>query len=384
MVFLVSSLACRQYEFFVDNLTGDRDKAGNLALKTINLFHLDKWFYTLLILCPPIFIYTFRSLEIGTDTQNYLMMYELNKNLDLFRYIELYGTYWHNHEYGYQILLRVSYLLGGGYNLVKFICGFLIVFIAWRGFLYYHRKFHVSSALCMFLFYLLEFTYGFNGTRYAIALSIFLYAFQFVIEKKWVKYFIFCAIMMLFHSSMAIAVLFYMMNFTGYNLLKEKWKYVAVAMLLITIVFLRPLVNVVLPFLADIFFKLETYDVDATSNYGLGIFLIFILFLAPILRWDKFISKDVRWTCILIITLSFIVFRFIGYYCEWLIRLSRMPEIMFCVLYSGVINLDIPEGERRIWKVYCVSLVLGYYILTIIVQGSCEVYPYAFDFTNYY
>ena len=57
---------------------------------------------------------------------------------------------------------------------------------------------------------------------------------------------------------------------------------------------------------------------------------------------------------------------------------------MFCVLYSGVINLDIPEGERRIWKVYSISLALGYYILTIIVQGSCEVYPYAFDFTNYY
>ena len=382
-VFLISCFACRQYDFFVDNFVDSQNLKGNFWGRTLNLFHLDKWFYTLLVLGPPIFIYTFRALQVGTDTQNYLMMYELNKHLSLFRYMELYGTYGHSHEYAYQLILRISYLLGGGYNLVKFICGFLIVFIAWRGFLYYHKKFKVSTALCMFFFYLLEFTYGFNGTRYAIALSIFLYSFRFIIEKDVVKYFICCFIMTMFHSSMTIAILFYLMNFSGYKILRENWKYIALVLLLVSVAMLRPLVNTILPYIEDVFFKVEAYDIDTSANYGMGIFVVFVLFLAPILKWDKFIEKDIRWTCILIITLSFILFRFIGYYCMWLIRLSRMPEIMFCVLYSGVLNLQIEDGEKRLWKIYTIALVLLYYIDTIIVQGSCEVYPYVLDFTNY-
>lgn len=382
-VFLISCFACRQYDFFVDNLTGDSDEGKNIISRTINLFHLDKWFYTLLILAPPVFIYTFRSLSVGTDTQSYLAIYELNKHLDFFRYIELYGTYGHDHEYGYQLILRISYLLGGGYNLVKFICGFLIVFFSWRGFLYYHKKFNVDTALCMFFFYLLEFTYGFNATRFMIALAIFPYSFRFVIEKNFVKYFLCCFLMTMFHSSMTIAILFYLMNFTGYKVLREKWKYIAVILLIFSVVMIRPLVNTVLPYIEDVFVKVESYDIDTSAKYGLGVYVVFLLFLAPILRWDKFVEKDVRWTCILIITLSFVVFRFIGYFCPWLIRLSRMPEIMFSVLYSGVINLQIENGEKRFWKIYTIILVILYYIDMIVIDGSSEVYPYILDFTNY-
>lgn len=381
VVFLVSCLACQRYEFVVDNYSC-RQKKGWLSFSVFSFQQLDKWLSIILILVPPIFIYTFRAMEVGTDTFNYFQMYEYNKYLNLSRYIELYGSYKHSHEYGFHLILRLSYLLNGGYNLVKFICGFMIVFFAWRGFYYFHTKFKVSSGLCMFFFYLMEFSYGFNGTRFAIALSLFLFSFRFIIEKKMLHYAICCFLMTLFHSSMIIAFLFYFINFSGYSFLKENWKYVAMISIIVLVVFLRPIVDSLLPYISQYFVRFEGYEVDTASSYGFGILFIFVLFLIPLVRWDKYVANNINWTCILMVSLSFIIFRLCGYYCPWLIRLSRMPEILFCVLYSGTSCLAVSKGERYLWKAYSILLVVVYYILTIVVQRSSEVYPYVFDFSN--
>ena len=382
-VFIVSSVACRQYEK-IDDRNSFSDYKSIKGTKIY--FYSDDWLrivWMLLILVPPIFITTFRGMEIGTDTANYASIYDFNKQYNFFEYLKIYGLWGHDYEIGYQQILHYSYVLNGGYNLVKAICGFLIVFFAWRGSLYYHRQFQINSGLCMFFFYLLEFTYGLNGVRYGIALSLFFYSFQFVIDKKLVKYLICCFLMMTFHSAMAVAVAFYLVNFTGYKILRKYWKYIAIIVAVIAVALLRPMVSYVIPSLGRYFLRFGMYEVGTSESYGLGIFLIFFLFLIPLIRWTVYVQADVRWGAILIAILTFIPFRFMGYFSQWLIRLSRMPEILFCVLYCGTAIIPIKPSEKAFWRIYTTVLLVVYYIVIVIVQNSGEVYPYVFDFTNH-
>ena len=235
----------------------------------------------------------------------------------------------------------------------------------------------------MLFFYLLEFTYGLNGVRYAIALSIFFYAFQFVIERKILKYSICCFAMVLFHSSMIIAAGFYLINFTGYKVLKKTLRYIMVAVIIIIVVLLRPIIEQLLPLISQNFMRFRMYTVDTTAEYGVGLYFIFALFLPPFLRWGVLVSKKVEWQVVLIAALTYVPFRFLGYFSQWLIRLSRMPEILFCVIYCGVINKSSDKLEKYFWTAYLLILTIGYYIINIINQNSGDAYPYVFDFTNY-
>lgn len=382
-VFIISSIACHKYGVLDDRVyfVGYKHVSG-LKLR-VSSVDVKKILWMLMILIPPIFISTFRGLPVGTDNANYLSIYQYNKAYNLFDYLEIRGTYGHDYEIGYQQLLHLAYVLKGGYNLVKALSAFLIIVFVWRGALYYHRKFEINSGLCMFFFYLLEFTYGLNGVRYAIALSIFFYAFQFVIERKILKYSICCFAMVLFHSSMIIAAGFYLINFTGYKVLRKTLRYIMVAVIIIIVVLLRPIIEQLLPLISQSFMRFRMYTVDTTAEYGVGLYFIFALFLPPFLRWGGLVSKNVEWQVVLIAALTYVPFRFLGYFSQWLIRLSRMPEILFCVIYCGMINKSSDKLEKYFWTAYLLMLTIGYYIINIIIQNSGDSYPFVFDFTNY-
>lgn len=383
LIFIISSIACRQYEVLDDRVySADYKHAPGLKLR-ISSVGLKKIFWMLMILIPPVFISTFRGLDVGKDTANYLGIYQYNKTYSLFEYLKIYGTYGHEYEIGYQQLLHLAYVLRGGYNLVKTLSAFLIIVFVWRGALYYHRKFEINSGLCMFFFYLLEFTDGLNIVRFSIALAIFFYAFRFVIEKNILKYSISCFAMMLFHSSMIVAAVFYVINFTGYKAFKKNLKYIMVVLTIIIALLLRPVVGQLLPLIFRNFirFSASGYTVDTTAEYGAGLYLFLTLPLLPLLKWGLLVSKKVEWQVVLIAILSYVPFRLIGYFGSALIRFSRMPEILFCVLYCGVINKSSDKPKKYFWTAYLLVLTIGYYIINIKSRGG--VYPFVFDFTNY-
>lgn len=382
-VFIVSSLACCGYDCILDRTSNPVLSNENKNVIRFPEIDLKKIVCILLVLAPPVFISTFRALDVGTDTNAYLSIYNSNKIYNLFQYLELYGTWNHSYEIGFQQILRLSYVLGGGFNLVKLLCSFLTIFFVWRGSVYYHKKFQISSGMCMFFFYLLEFSYSLNGTRYSIALSLFFYGFQFVIEKKLVKYLVCCFFMMMFHMCLIFAIAFYLVNFFGSWASERSFKYVSFATIGALFVFLRPLVDNALPLIEKKILRFSSYSVEMTADYGFGVLLILILYLIPLIRWNEFLRLNVAWAFVLISCLTFIPFRFLGYFCSWLIRLSMIPEILFCVLYSCIPMLPVDKFEKFAWRVYTVMLLFVTYIFTVVVQNHGEVYPYTFDFTNY-
>lgn len=381
VVFLISCVACRGYELLDDHKTKRQSGTGKFEFVISNK-DLKKLFCGLFILFPSIFLSTFRGLNVGTDTANYLSIYDSIKIYSLKEYINIYGSRGYDYEIGYQQINYIAYIIKGGYNFVKFCSSFLIIFFAWRGSVYYHRKFQINSGLCMMFFYLLEFSYGLNGVRFGIALSVFFYAFQFVIEKKLLKYFFCCLFAMMFHTSMILLLLYYAINLMGNKFLHKFGKYLTAICIVFLVIFLRPIVNCLIPYIGSYASRFRFYHIDLSSNYGFGLYAVFLIFLLPLLRWEKYIKNNYQWSYILISILTFVPIRFLGYMSQWLIRLSRIPEILFCVLYCGAMKLPVNKSERLFWKIYTITLIVGYYIITVIFQNSGEVYPFIFDFTN--
>lgn len=379
---MISSFASNCYESILDRTSNAVVSYEKKIVIRFLEFDLRKIICALFVLAPPILISTFRALEVGTDTFNYLDIYNRIKVYDLFQYLNLYGKRF-NYEIGYQQILRLSYILGGGNNLVKFFSSFLVVFFAWRGALYYHKKFLISSGMCMFLFYLLSFSYSLNSVRNSIALSLFFYGTQFVIEKKLVKYLICCFFMVMFHSSLIVAVAFYLFNYMDYWTSKKYFKYISVITIIVAIVFQRSIANYILPVVQKNFFRYGGYSVDLTANYGMGMYAAIILFLLPLVRWNAFLRKSPAWAFFLNSSLLYVFFRFLAYFNSWLIRLAMMPEILFCVLYSGLMILPIDRCEKFAWKIYIIVLSIACYVFTVVVMNHGEIYPYVFDFTNH-
>ncbi len=387
ITFLISCFACKRYEVLSDYKIKNNEKnqknlkKGTVSVSISNVYCL---FWAILIVAPPVLLATFRGMDVGTDTQTYLKIYNINKSYNILEYLNIYGTYRHDVEIGYQQILHVSYTLEGGYNLVKCLSEFLIIYFFWRGALYYHKKYGIDTGLCMFFFYLLEFTYGINGVRYGIALSLFFWGFQFVIEKKLFKYLFCCLFMMLFHQSLLIAVPFYLLTLAGSGFLKKYRKLLAIIAVVIIIPLVRPIVELLLPAISMFsskFGSMYASSIDTSASYGFGMFIVVVPFLLPLIKWSDFTDSDSGWTYIMFACITFIPLRLIGYYSQWLIRLSRLPEILFCVLFCGL--LRVVKRNRVFWYSYTFILLLGYYFISVLIEGSGEVYPYVFDFTNY-
>ena len=128
--FLISCIAAWRY-----SLIDDRIGYKKRSLKVIFRRGDDiKFFYMFFIILPPVLIATFRGLNIGTDTNVYLEIYHDNKLYNLIEYLKIYGKNGHEYEIGYQQILHISYILRGGFNLVKFLSEFFIIFFVRRAF----------------------------------------------------------------------------------------------------------------------------------------------------------------------------------------------------------------------------------------------------------
>ena len=385
--FFISVCACYWYEKIDDSYANKKENKQRLYFLRLRLFKADilKFLCAIFVLIPPIFLTVFRGLDVGTDNHMYLIMYDKYKVYDVFEYLDIYypaGIF--PAEVGYHELQRISYIIDGGYNFLKFLCGFLIIFFVWRGIVYYHKKFGINSGLCLSLYYLSLFSFSLNIVRFSIALAIFFYSFQFVLEKKLFRYLAWCVVMWSFHVSLVVAPVFYLLNFSMSANSKKFWKYFALILVVLVGLLSRVVVSTFIPYLSNVVNRLSTYVIAVPSSTGIGVYLICALILLPLLRWDSFLIKHNSWSAVLLMCTMYVPIRFLAYYEQTLVRLSYIPLIITIVLYSGLSRLPISIGEAHFWKFYTILVFIGYYIMATIVEGSMCVYPYIFDLTNHY
>ena len=165
--------------------------------KTKNRY--SKYFFVLIVVLLSL-IFAMREFimtEIGTDYYAYREWYE-NVSVETLARDTI-------DNYGFNLLIFVIKSMFDNFYVFLFICGIIINVCIFK----FIEKNCKSVFLPAMIYIALFYANTFNVTRQWIACSIFLYAFNFIKEKKMIEYFAFCIIAALFHSSAIFLILLY-------------------------------------------------------------------------------------------------------------------------------------------------------------------------------
>ena len=266
-----------------------------------------KAYLTLCGLCI-IFVMGFRSRFSGTtDTNWYCMLFERvrDSNVDLLNFI-MQGTLetnWFFSEIGFSIFIWVLANIFSSAQWLLLITAIIMTVCTLR-FISKHSKDVVLSVIMFITLGL--FTFNINGLRQCIAMSICLFAYDFIKEKKLLPFLLTVLIAISFHKSAIVFMLAFLVV-----LIKPKWQYVSifVALLILFVIFADDI---------SVFYDSVTGEDyaggESFESGGIVVVLTYILIIIPTLIFNNnFDDKNVLYPLlILLIGLSFYIVRYLS------------------------------------------------------------------------
>ena len=337
-----------------------------------------KFIFFMGIVVPPVLIATFRGDTVGTDYKSYSIIYDSIKRYSLKDYLVVRQRGTWGIEYGYQLLCRLAYKINDKFILVNAFCEIIIMLFMFKGSLDYHKKLNVNMVYILFFYYMMEFSYGFNAVRFSMSMAVFFYSYQYIIDKKLIRYLICCVVAFLFHETSIVLPIFYCVNIFSNKSMKVFVRAILVAGIVIVLVFFRDIVR----FFSNIsilskYTSVGIYSLDTANNIGFGAWIYILLLLGPVIVfWSNMTKKKTEIVSLLVGCCAYIPFRFLGYYNQWISRLMYFPEICVSVAAAYLLVSVNRNENRKLIKWYYFIVCVGYYIFNYVVNKYSEVYPF--------
>ena len=147
----------------------------------------------------------FRDSSVGNDTQNYIGLFRGLANADLLVYIRDSVS-----EPGFLTYAWILTKISRNYQ-VLFIVSGAFVFLSIGRFLFRHVD--APGIVCISMVALMKFDFFLSAQRQAIAVCILLWAYDYVVEKRTIKFLILAALATTFHySSLVFIVTYFLAN----------------------------------------------------------------------------------------------------------------------------------------------------------------------------
>lgn len=174
------------------------------------LTRYDLWYGVMLIwfICVSGFAY-----NVGSDIPIYMREYnnfggiwKVNTFSDILKF--------DNRQPGWVLLNVICASISRNFVLVKLV---IAIFVNWSIFRFLKR--HTKYVFTGILFYavILYLSLNFNALRQSIAVGFFLIGYDYLLNKKWVKYFLFAFISFMSHSSGIICFMIPILNFVRFT-----------------------------------------------------------------------------------------------------------------------------------------------------------------------
>ncbi len=174
------------------------------------LTQYDLWYRVVLIwfICVSGFAY-----NVGSDIPTYMREYQsfgsiwkINTLADLFEF--------DNRKPGWVLINVICASICENFVLIKLV---IAIFVNWSVFRFFKR--HTTYCFTGILFYsiILYLALNFNALRQAVAVGFFLIGYDYLIEKKWKKYYLFAFISFMFHTSGIICFFIPLFNLIKFN-----------------------------------------------------------------------------------------------------------------------------------------------------------------------
>jgi len=333
----------------------------------------DLFILFVLSLIPLVFIGAIR-VGIGKDYSDYLSSYIYYQAQPFF------DSIFHSNEPGMVFLYKISgYIFLGsdfGFFALSVFVTVLFVFLSLR---YYCNNLSMSFGLYIFL--MLFFIESFNLVAQMISVSIVLFAYKYIIEKKPIKYVLFIALATAFHLSAAITIIY--LFFIFYS---SKKKYVVLEhifdYLYIILIVLSPLYIGILFDVAEKIPLFSSYFQGAVINfngYGIG-FMIDILPILLIMTvffvYRKKINLGSNIKILIYILLTSFPLRLFAYYYYWGYRLFYYPAFLEIIIIPYIIGSIQKKRSRQIITLCFILIYLFYFIYNYLICNSGPAYPW--------
>lgn len=278
------------------------------------------------IIFPSIFLILFssiRSYTVGTDSISYTEAYR-------FEYNPYYYGFNSNIEYGYQFfdyfILNFSY----NYFWLFLLTSILIVPL----YMVTIKKLSINYYYSVFIYITFGiYTFFFNGLRQGIAMSICFFCFPYLVEKRWILYFVFVVIASMFHiSALVMLPMYYLVNS------KFKLEYKVFGCFIISMLASQILIG----YLAEGNIRYEHYTEEAEKTGGYITLLFYTL-------------------------IGVLVFVLGKKYRNFDIRFNKFEQILLCglalVVPVSLLGTDPSGPQRVLYYFVCVVIFLIPYIL---------------------
>lgn len=223
--------------------------------------------FTYLIFTMGLFCFfsMFRSVYVGNDTGVYVnLFYKISDSSDLSMYSWRYDV-------GYLCLNKILSFISDNHQILLIVTS-LYIYLVMGWFIYKHSK---MVWLSVFLFFTLGyFDLSMSGIRQMLAIMTILISYQFIVEKKPVRFILTVIIASLFHNTAIIFLVAYPLS--RYKLNKELIFMFIIVSLLMFVLF-RPFLKIVIAIFPRYSYYLGGSYIDDKARLGVVVELLIII-----------------------------------------------------------------------------------------------------------
>lgn len=307
-----------------------------------------------------------RGISVGTDTVAYH---------DIFYKIEyvntLSGLLNLREEFGYVIINKVVALLGGGPQLVIFICS---AFIA-GGFILFIAK-HSDNVFfsCFLLITLMLYFTSFNVIRQYMATVVIINGFTFLKNKQIFRYVLICLLAGLFHSTAILWVFLGFVPLVKWNASKIIWLMVA---MFLVVVFARQIIDLIVKIFPQYASYLESKYFQPSKGIMMpvvycAIFFVVTFILAIARPYDK---QDLIY--IYVISALTLMLTLVGLTTASIADRLAWYVSPFLVLLIPKATAYLPKSGETVMQLAIGTAGIAYFIYCLIINWQ-GIMPYVF------
>ena len=303
---------------------------------------------------------------VGTDYENYLLMYERYKELP---FSEVLNS---SSEILNVIICKIIYIIHDNRYLFILVYALLTVTIAFKAILKFDSK---NTFLMTFMYLCLFFPNAINIMRQALAISVILYAYSFL-KTNIKKSYILCIIAACIH----ISALIVLPGLIIYNKIKDiKLRNIVLIGFYIVFVSIIYLGLIIFPSNFVLFEKFLGYidSSNSSTDIGLGVLLLNLPVLIISIFFYKNTNKLERdYSFYIILYVIGIILAYLGYLNIYLNRFSLYFSIIQILLIPKALEIFKDTLFRRFLVFIFVIIIGAQFINTYYIGESSEIFPY--------
>ncbi|MGG4287973.1 EpsG family protein [Priestia megaterium] len=367
-VFFVTILVAFAYQKLL--VLDNRYLGKNASL--YNGFSLLRYPFYIAILIPTVFLGSIRE-GMGKDYWSYLNYFHMVNSMDPWILLKEFP------EPLYTLLNYIADALIPGKDWsIYFLSSLLTMLFILLTLDYYKKK--LSIPMGLFIYFMLYYIESLNIIKQMLAVSIVLYSYRFILDRKFFRYIFFIIIATLFHQSAFICILFYFLNFKKNNRLKIK-RGIFYIFIIISPILIAPVISLLkyIPFL-----DFYTSEFNFSFNGGgLGFLIDVLPVIVPVLLFRKrLVAENPNYELFINIALISLPFRIIGYYQYWASRMVYYSTAIQIIIIPIILWLIKDKQERSLAYYLIIVFYIIMFVYEYVIKNTGPAYPFTSIFQH--